>query len=140
MDCKIVPMSHSDFDKLAIPILGIMARKVEQAYFSLGSVAYCMLVDGEPVLAGGIVNMDWGRGEAWMIPTKFFHSHVRTCYRYIREVLVQAACDGKFRRVQTTCPVMVSTVLFKHLGFSYEGTLAHFGPNGEDCHLYARLF
>jgi RimJ/RimL family protein N-acetyltransferase len=34
----------------------------------------------------------------------------------------------------------VSIALFEHLGFEYEGTLKHFGPNGETCRMYARFF
>ncbi len=113
---------------------------VERSYFSQGSIAYCLLADGEPVFAGGIVTMHWNRGEAWMLPTPFFKSHTKTCFRYMRNLLRVAVVEGNFRRVQVTCSIMVSTLLFEHLGFGYEGTLKGWGPSGETCYVYARLF
>lgn len=138
MERKIVPLNHEYLGKLlmANPMRAAMA----QAYFSRGSVSYCLLVDGEPVFAGGVVNMQWQRGEAWILPTKWFFQHLVICYRYVRDILPLASIEGHFRRIQATCAVTVSTALFEHLGFVYEGTMQSFGPNGETCHMYAKVF
>jgi len=111
-----------------------------RAYFSPGSAAYCLLNDGEPVFAGGIVNLEWHRGEAWILPTPFFRQHVKTCFRLIREMLPKIAARGGFVRVQAVAADGVCVKLFRHLEFSYEGTLKHFGPLGETCRMYARMF
>ena len=120
--------------------LGIPATELEVTYLSAGSVSYCLLENDEPVFAGGVVNMQWKRGEAWILPTPFFRKHIKMCFKYLRDILPVLSIEGNFRRIQATCAINISTLLFDHLGFKYEGTLANFGPNGEKCHVYARLF
>ncbi len=137
MELKVEPLNHAHLAKL---LKGGMVESLKQAYLSKGSVAYCLVADGVPVFAGGVVNMQWQRGEAWILPTPFFCKHLRMCYRYVRDLLPVISIEGNFRRIQATCAVTVSTLLFEHLGFSYEGTLKSFGPNGETCHMYAKVF
>ena len=115
-------------------------ENLAQAYFSAGSASYCVLQDGIPVFAGGIVNQRWHRGEAWILPTPFFRQHVKTCFGIIQKMLPQIAAEKEFVRVQAVASDGVSIALFEHLGFGYEGTLRHFGPLGETCRLYARFF
>ncbi len=114
--------------------------QLARAYFSPGSAAYCLLDDGEPVFAGGIVNLEWHRGEAWILPTPFFRQHAKTCFRIVKKMLSLIADEKGFVRVQVVAADGVSIALFEHLGFEYEGTLKHFGPNGETCRMYARFF
>lgn len=141
MTYTITALSHDHLNKLLPQAkLGADIVELRQAYFSTGSISYCLLADDIPVFAGGIVNMKWGRGEVWMLPTPFFFSHIRACYKRMQYTIPMMAKEGSFRRVQATCADTVSTLLFKHLGFKYEGTLGKFGPHGESCHMYARLF
>jgi hypothetical protein len=115
-------------------------EQLARAYFSPGSAAYCLLADGVPVFAGGIVNLQWKRGEAWILPTPFFRQHAKTCFRIIQKMVLQIAAEKGFVRVQAVAADGVSVALFEHLGFEYEGSLKHFGPLGETCRLYARFF
>ena len=138
MNIRFVQLNHEHFERLVVP--SVTATALEQAYFSPGSVALCLLADDVPVFAGGIVNMQWKRGEAWMLPTPWFKQHVKTCYKSMLEALPKLAARGGFKRVQATCAISVSPSLFRHLGFYSEGTLNAFGPNGETCFMYARLF
>ena len=135
MEFKIVPLDGYYLQKM-----GVTDKQVKLAYLSPGSVSYCLLADGEPVFAGGVVDMKWKRGEAWMLPTQFFRDHVKTCFRYMKDMLPLMALNGNFKRIQATCAVTISTALFVHLGFKYEGTMMGFGPSGETCHMYARIF
>ena len=135
MYCKVAPLTYEHLDRL-----GVTNEDVRKAYFSDGSVSCCLLVEGQPVFAGGIVNMQWHRGEAWILPTPWFHTHVKTCLKFMLNTLPRMATAGSFRRVQATCAISVSPSLFRHLGFYSEGTMNAFGPNGETCHMYARLF
>ena len=142
MILEIVPLENSHMEKL-MPILPYdseMLKTLARAYFSEGSVAYCLLADGEPVFAGGIVNLQWKRGEAWIIPTPFFKAHVKTCYGIVKKFLPLIAVNLGFRRVQAVCSVALGESLFSHLGFEYEGTLKYFGPNGERCKMFSRIF
>jgi len=137
MNCKIVPLANEHLDSLRKAGNKMCANG---DYLTDGSVGYCLLADGEPVFVGGVVNMQWRRGEAWMLPTIFFREHRDICLRYIYRIIKLAAVTGGFRRIQATCAINISTTLFDWLGFKYEGTLAAFGPNSETCHLYAKVF
>jgi hypothetical protein len=135
MNVEIVALTTEHMNGLSLP-RGIDKR----AYFSPGSVAFCLLSGGIPVFAGGIVNLAWNRGEAWVLPTPFFRRHLSACLRCMREMLPYMASEYGFERVQATCIKGLSAKLFHHLGFSYEGTMAKFGPFGETCDMYSRIF
>jgi hypothetical protein len=135
MTYEVVPLTDAHLDHLTLPE-GLDRR----AYFTPGSVACAVLADGEPVFAGGIVNLQWNRGEAWILPTPFMRSHFKTCYRLMRDGIPHMALRGKFGRVQATCACGTISSLFRHLGFHHEGRMARFGPNGEDCQMWSRCF
>ncbi len=135
MKIEIVPLKPKHLDTLfreATP-------EIRKAYFSQGSASLCLLADGEPAFAGGIVNLQWNRGEAWILPTPFFRRHVKTCLRELRDYLPVLARQQGFVRVQASCMQEVSARLFQHLGFEYEGTLRKWGPNGETCTMHSRI-
>lgn len=135
MTYEIVPLTAGLLDKLPLP-----AGLDRRSYFTTGSAAFCVMVEGEPVLAGGVVNLMWNRGEAWILPTPWFRSHLKSCVWLFREFIPFMAAEYGFRRVQATCPKGTSTKLFRLLGFKYEGTLVSFGPNGETCDICSRIF
>lgn len=128
---ELVPLTTAHLAKLPTP-KGLDTR----SYFTPGSVAFCLLADGEPVFAGGIVNLQWERGEAWMLPTPYFRSHLKTCFHAMKSMLPFMADEYGFRRVQATCIAGQSSSLFRNLGFFHEGSLARYGPNGERCDMY----
>jgi hypothetical protein len=141
MVTKVVPLNSEHVAKLVAGTpLEDLKEALKESYFSKGSVSYCLLANGEPVFAGGIINMGFRGGEAWMLPTAFFHSHLKICYRVLRSMIPHAAMLCGQKREQANSTVTTSTILFEHLGFKPEGVLKHFGPNGESCHLYARFF
>ena len=138
MTYEVVPLNSEHLDKL---LKGTpLPRLDRRAYFSEGSTAVCLLADGEPVFAGGIVNLQWNRGEGWFLPTRFFYGHVKTCLRSLREYIPRLAHRWGFVRLQATCVSGVSASILRHLGFTYEGTLAKYGPDGETCDIYSRIF
>jgi len=141
MKIEIVPLNPQYLDMLldACP-LAVAPGDLSRAYFSPQSVSLCLLADGEPVFAGGIVSLGWRRGEAWLLPTKFFRSHVKVCLRSLKECLPRLALEGGFRRVQASCLKGVSSRILMALGFTYEGTLKGFGPSGETCDMFAQLY
>jgi hypothetical protein len=132
---EIVPLTDAHLSQLPLPE-GLDPR----AYFTEGSIARCVLCDGVPMFAGGIVNQQWNRGIAWILPTPFMRSHFKTCYQIMRDAIPHMALRGRFRRVQAECVCGASTVLFRHLGFNHEGRLARYGPKGEDCFIWSRIF
>lgn len=140
MELKVVDLTSEHLEKIRGGVSSELEKESEKSYFSEGSAAYCVLADGVPVIAGGIVSLQWKRGEAWLQATPFFRAHLKTCVRAIRNVLPMMAVDHGFRRVQATCVSGVSVSLIRHLGFSYEGTMQEFGPQGETCQMWARVF
>lgn len=137
---EIVPLNPEYLYKLLDGLPSLQSAQLHRSYFSPGSVSCCLLVDGEPVFAGGIVNLQWSRGEVWILPTQFFRGHVKTCFRKMLEVLPGMVADGRFVRVQATCVKGASAAWMRVFGFSFEGTLLKFGPSGETCDMYARIF
>lgn len=137
MPFKVVPLTLAHLKHLPVP-----AGADTRAYFIPGSAAFCVLSEGKPVFAGGVVNLQWGRGEAWIIPTPFLRSHLKSAFSVMAEFVPYIAETFKFRRVQANCTAGLasSATLFRHLGFTYEGTLQKFGPNGEPCESYSRTF
>ena len=111
-----------------------------RAYTSEGSLARTML-DGElPVACGGIFNLKFRRGEAWVLPGKLARYHGLSIVRSLRKFLPELAQAGGFRRVQATCCDEKTTKLFKLLGFQYEGAMRCYGPQGQIALMYSRIF
>jgi hypothetical protein len=141
MKYEVVPLTPDDLQKLLAEVSPELRAAIDaRAYFSPGSVAFCLKADGNPAFCGGVVNMEWRRAEAWLLPTLFFRTRLLTSMRAMRECLPDLAARGHFIRVQAVCAEGISGKLFRHLGFDYEGTLRKFGPGGETCDLYARVF
>ena len=120
-------------------LTGVSVEELVCAYLSQGSTAYCLKIDGIPAAAGGIINLNWHRGEAWLLHSSQFDGHVKTVLKLMRQLLPEIAQRGNFRRVQATC-FGVPTALLKHLGFEPEGIMQRFGPNGEPAMMLARMF
>jgi hypothetical protein len=118
----------ADFDA------GVLTR----AYLSQGSPAFC-LMNNEPIIAGGIINLDWHRGEAWMLHTKLLHKYLKTSLRTLKEELPKIAIANGFKRVQATSFIDNEEFL-NILGFHHEATLQCFGPNQETGKLFVRFF
>jgi hypothetical protein len=109
------------------------------AYFLPGSAAYCVLIYGVSVFAAGIINLQWHRGEAWVLHSSLFYKYRLTCFRTLKSMLPQIAKQHEFRRVQATSFFGNGTLL-RHLGFEKEANLRCYGPEGEDAALYVRIF
>ena len=109
-----------------------------QAYQSKGSLAYTLMIDDKPIVCGGIVNMNWRRGEAWLLSSSEFLKHKKTSWRILKQLFPYLAKQGGFRRIQSTSKIESS--FLEHLGFKYEAKLEAFDPDGNDVFLYKRIF
>ena len=110
------------------------------AYSVPGSIAKTMFLEGEPIACGGIINLRWFRGEAWLLTSSLAIDYKHSLVRSAKRLLPAMANAMRFRRVQATCFDLDKEKLFKMLGFKYEGFLRYYGPNGEDAQIYSRLF
>jgi hypothetical protein len=140
MEYEVVAMNPEHLDRLLAASPSILAAELHRSYFSVGSVSLCLVADGQPVFAGGIVNLAWRRGEVWILPTAFFRQHVKTCFRAMRQCLPAMVSGGGFRRLQATCVKGSPAEWLRVFGFAFEGEMRAFGPNGEDCRMFSRIF
>ena len=103
--------------------------------------AYTIVVDGEVVFCGGVVNIGWNRGEAWTLMSKLFYKYPKTCFKICRNQLNKVIEEHKFARVQALVdPKLYGGVRFmEHLGFEKEGLLKKYGPQSEDMWMMGRI-
>lgn len=118
---------------------GLTIDAMAAAYLSKGSAAYCLTIDREPILAAGVMNLGYRRGEAWMLCAPDFNKYIKTCFKVMKQMFPGLCSMHKFRRVQATCFNGTETI-FKHLGFHKEAELECWGPNGETSMMYTRIF
>jgi hypothetical protein len=104
--------------------------------------AFTLLCDGEIIASGGVVLLGWQRGEAWLLLPSTFYSHVKACYRLIKEKLIEIQHANALRRIQALVDPDFEAAqrLMEHLGFQNEGRLKQYGPRGEDLLMYGRAF
>ena len=109
------------------------------AYMSPGSIGKTMCFNGNPVACGGIINIGWRRGEAWILAGPQVNDCKKSFIGFAKQLLESMAIEKRFRRVQATCHEN-SSHLFDILGFKHEARLHAFGPIGESVEIYYRLF
>jgi hypothetical protein len=117
----------------------VTADEMIAAYMSPGSIASTLIADGDPVACGGIINIGWRRGEAWVLVTGNIGDYSKSLIKNMKKLFPIMAMAKGFRRVQATCHDS-SNHLFKILGFEHEAKLHAFGPVGEDVEIHYRLF
>ena len=101
--------------------------------------AYTIYDDRTPVMAGGIVKLWGGVGEVWLYLSPWFETHHKTAYKAIKQCWSDALKTNYFTRIQTpVCAALPANVrLIEHFGFSWEGTMRKWGPEGHDYHIMA---
>lgn len=99
-------------------------------------------VSGEIV---GIVGFQifWdGVAETWSIMSKNSDKHRVGLARAVKEGMDFYAKAMNLKRLQATCPggMACGDRWFEFLGFTKEGLMKSFGPDGSDYYLYARIY
>jgi len=103
--------------------------------------AYTLVIGGDIVFCGGIVNLDRKIGEAWMLVSPLFFKHIKTSYKVCKNKFNEMVNTSSFKRVQATvfCDFKEGQTFVKHLGMEKEGTLRAYGPKNEDVIMFARI-
>lgn len=101
----------------------------------------CVLFNGKPILAGGVMNLWHSVGEAWIvIAPEAAESGYRTA-KSVREYFDLIILAGCFRRVQ--CAVRsdfdVGIKFAKFLKFEEEGLMKKYDQDGFDYIRFARI-
>ena len=102
--------------------------------------AFTLMVDNRVEACGGIIMIDETFGECWLLIPKSAYGII--IYRAIIKKLSELMKQCKFRRLQAFVLEGFDhgENLVKRLGFELEGRLRKYGPNGENLHLYAKVF
>jgi hypothetical protein len=115
-------------------------NKLIAAYTSPGSFARTLMRNNMPIASAGIMNLEWRRGEAWLLDGPYTQLHPFALVKAISRGMLELASIGEFRRVQATCFTEARERFFKLLGFEYETSLMSFGPQGQTAYIYTRIF
>jgi hypothetical protein len=107
------------------------------------SIAYAVLEGGYILGAGGLFQHWPGRGDMWMVVTRFARRrHLALGTRFARRVVDAAQAYADWRRVEVCLPLMAPwrKSFARALGFAGAGQLQEaWGPDGAAYVLYARV-
>ncbi len=92
------------------------------AYLSKGSIGYTLLADDVPVGCAGIINLNWQRGEAWLLISSLFFQYKKTCLKIIKRMLILMVKTMKLKRVQSCINVEFNEgcLFMEHLGLKWK--------------------
>jgi transposase len=146
---KIVPFEpwHAEAILFGLP-QNRFKDKLIAAYLSPGSIARSLMRDDlygiSPLACGGIINLEFQRGEAWLLCSPRAQFRKFSLWKAVKHCLPELARLGYFRRVQATCYERDKGKFFEKLGFHCETKeeirMLFYGPNGESADLYSRIF
>ncbi len=99
------------------------------------------LIDGVPIAAGGIITTLAGRGEAWVIAGPRVKDYPLFFHRALLNGIHRQIEALGLRRIDATVLFGDTTAIrwIERMGFSEEGFMPLYGPNGETHIRYARL-
>lgn len=107
--------------------------------YPLSGWAKTVIINGEIVGVGGVIQYWTGVGEAWFQLSKFAGEHKIESIRCIRRLMEQAFEELELWRIQTTeredFPQTMK--MAEHLGFKKEGLMINYAPDGGNVWLYA---
>jgi len=132
---EILKRNRSDGKEVS----GVTWEQMVLAYTSPGSVAFTVKCINVPIVCCGIVNMQWRRGEAWIVLSGLFMKYKFSVMKLLKRNLEKVAMSGHFIRVQSTSLSDDRDRYFRFLGFEKEGTLKGYGPNNEDVGMYSLI-
>jgi len=95
-------------------------------------------MEGTRVLGcGGLIPLWEGRAEAWSL----LSSNLRREFVGIHRAALRYLDSCGFRRIEATVDAQFerAVVWIEMLGFTYEGPLAKYTPDGRDCLRFARI-
>lgn len=131
---EVVPLTAEHLEVLGDPELAVF----------LNDYAFCALLEGWPVAAGGIADMYWpGRGHAWFARADGdFDWHLwPSVTRAVKDAVERALASGRYRRVEMTVydGDAAAKRWAQHLGFTPEALHPKLMQDGSDGWTYARV-
>ena len=104
--------------------------------------AYTALIDGQPVMCWGLIELWPGVAEAWMLRDEAISQHAVTLARCAFDYFLQVGAELALNRCQFSVSAgNERAVRFaKYLRFEVEGVLRRYAPDGSDYLMMARLY
>lgn len=101
--------------------------------------SYCVLLDGKPIAAGGLVELWKGRAHAWALLGKEAKDHLLPITRAIRKHLARVPYKRVEMAVDAGFPQAIHWAFM--LGFECETPepMRAYSPEGRACYLFARV-
>lgn len=101
---------------------------------------YAVLMDGRPVIAGGVIEMHQGRGLLWCVMAQDAGRVLRRLTRLV-QLYISLLTSVQYHRLELTTqadfkPANRWAAL---LGFNNEGLMRGYGPDKKDHYLWARV-
>lgn len=128
-------MTADDFEPEDVAGWGDIDRA--QLLRDRSELAYTIRHDGEVLICAGVADLGHGRGLLWSFVSDAGRRHGHIVHRAALRFISMLT----FRRLEATCLAGVAHAAewLERLGFSYEGTMRAWGPDGSDHDLYARV-
>ncbi len=103
--------------------------------------SYTGLINGKIVGVGGVVKFWDGVGELWLILSKDVIEHRVETYKCIKEVARLLIDENKLVRAQAhvRADLFQANKMVEHLGFTCEGRLRKYYPDGCDSYVYGKI-
>lgn len=107
--------------------------------YQQNGVGYTALVDNEPIAASGIMLTGNGNGSAWGMITDRARSMPFMLHRAVIPRLYDVIARHQLRRVDYIVDSWKPTAMAwaKRLGFTFEGEMRAFYPDGHSAYLFA---
>lgn len=104
--------------------------------------AFTVLDQGKPALSFGIYPIWPGLAEGWMVPSNHINRRAVALVRGGREIFSHIGTAMQLQRLQfmVRSSHLQATRFAEALYFKKEATLARYGPEGDDYHVYARFY
>lgn len=109
---------------------------------NLPGISYCALLDGEPVVIGGVALHQPGLGQAWMVGTDKFAQVAVSLTRFSRDVITRMLRDDSgINRIQAFSAAFheESHKWLKAVGLNAITPLPQYGKGGEDFLIFYGL-
>ena len=104
--------------------------------------AYTALIEGQPVMCWGLIELWPGVAEAWMLRDEAISRHATTLARCAYDYFLQVGVELSLNRCQFSVNSHNKRAIrfARYLKFEVEGVLRKYAPDGSDYLMMARLY
>ena len=137
---KIIPFKQSHLECMDMREHEQKLIKDKDLTMLESAIAFTGMVDGRIICCGGVVPLNNGSAEIWLIPSVYVSHVTMTFARELRKTLFSVREDLGVTRLQTAC---INDDLHDRwmtfLGFQKEGVMRKY-HNGEDYSMWGRVW